>query len=831
MFKLKGKMMWLFALFSVSLLAIGFYFYDSLNALGNKVENTLTPNKRSDHLKKIMVDLNKLNNLYLVDSERFNSMKSDSLILSIEMNVDSVKSNFNQDRILENRNLDTIPSLLRQIRDDYFELENRREQSQEVFVEDLKLLVNKELSKIEAKPSDSVTIIKQINSEIYEKIEENAQEEDERSFFQRLFGASKPEPDTTETRVSSTRDTLIKQSIDTLFTKSDTPTEKASIFPAIQDYQQKRINVLNALKSQEQEIFRKNIEVNNYVENTLNEILFEEYEYYNKSIKGLKEDYITYFFELGVIIAVLILVSLISLFIILNDINKNIYYQQKLKASEAKAKRNALEKQKFLSTMSHELRTPLTSIIGYSDLLDDKDENVKSIKVASNYLYQMTNEILDMAKIQAGIIEIHNVPCNLSKVFRDIEQGFKELVKNQKLDPIFKIPVVDLYVKTDAQRLQQILYNLMHNALKYTEEGYIKLNVNTEVINDKIDVTIEVEDSGIGMTDEEIKSVFKDYQQAGTHKNKMKGTGLGLGIVKKLVKEMGGKLSVESEPNQGSIFKINFEFDLAQKEAIAPEIKKFDFPVNALKDKRIFILDDDVLISRLYVKLFEPYGPQLKVFNDANKGLEHLMDNHAYDLYILDFKMPFMTGYELIMKLRENGIYLKNTIVSTANVMLNEEEKQKLKIFDEQAFKPIKRDIILEKAAKLLNIQGQFNSKSVSEQQNSESFNFKDLRVYAGDDEDILNDLVQTLVSENDKELSNFKIALIGKNTNSLAEIIHKLSSRFAQVNAKPIHDPKALELSLRDDSLEMDVSALEDLYLFWKKVNEEMKTYLEKVS
>lgn len=830
MFKLKGKMMWLFALFSVGLLAIGFYFYDSLNALGNKVENTLTPNKRSDHLKKIMVDLNKLNNLYLVDSERFNSMKSDSLIRSIEMNVDSVKSNFNQDRILENRNLDTIPSLLRQIRDDYFELENRREQSQEVFVEDLKLLVNKELSKIEAKPSDSVTIIKQINSEIYEKIEENAQQEDERSFFQRLFGASKPEPDTTETRVSS-RDTLIKQSIDTLFTKRDTPTEKTSILPAIQDYQQKRINVLNALKSQEQEIFRKNIEVNNYVENTLNEILFEEYEYYNKSIKGLKEDSITYFFELGVIIAVLILVSLISLFIILNDINKNIYYQQKLKASEAKAKRNALEKQKFLSTMSHELRTPLTSIIGYSDLLDDKDENVKSIKVASNYLYQMTNEILDMAKIQAGIIEIHNVPCNLSKVFRDIEQGFKELVKNQKLDPIFKIPVVDLYVKTDAQRLQQILYNLMHNALKYTEEGYIKLNVNTEVINDKIDVTIEVEDSGIGMTDEEIKSVFEDYQQAGTHKNKMKGTGLGLGIVKKLVKEMGGKLSVESEPNQGSIFKINFEFDLAQKEAIAPEIKKFDFPVNALKDKRIFILDDDVLISRLYVKLFEPYGPQLEVFNDANKGLEHLMGNHAYDLYILDFKMPFMTGYELIMKLRENGIYLKNTIVSTANVMLNEEEKQKLKIFDEQAFKPIKRDIILEKAVKLLNIQGQFNSKSVSEQQNSESFNFKDLRVYAGDDEDILNDLVQTLVSENDKELSNFKIALIGKNTNSLAEIIHKLSSRFAQVNAKPIHDPKTLELSLRDDSLEMDLSALEDLYLFWKKVNEEMKTYLEKVS
>jgi signal transduction histidine kinase/CheY-like chemotaxis protein/HPt (histidine-containing phosphotransfer) domain-containing protein len=827
MFKLKGKMMWLFALFSIGLLAIGFYFYDSLNALGDKVENTLTPNKRSDHLKKIMVDLNKLNNLYLVDSERFNSMRSDSLIGAIEKNVDSVKTNFNQDRILENRNLDTIPSLLRQIRDDYFQLENKREQSQELFVEDLKLLVNEELSKIEAKPSDSVTIIKQINSEIYEKIEQNPQIEDERSFFQKLFGSPKVEIDTANSTISS-RDTLVNQSIDTLFSRSEVNESNIDISPAIKDYQTKRARILNSLKNQEQEIFRKNIEVNNYVENTLNEILFEEYEYYKNSVRELKDDSITYFYELGVIIAVLILISLITLFIILNDINKNIYYQQRLKASEEQAKRTAIEKQKFLSTMSHELRTPLTSIIGYTDLLDDRDENVKSIKAASNYLYQMTNEILDMAKIQAGIIEIHKVPCNLSQVFRDIKQGFEKLIENQNLDTIFKIPSEDLYVKTDAHRIQQILYNLMHNALKYTEEGYIKLDVNSEVINDYLDVSIVVEDSGIGMSAEEMKSVFKDYQQAGTHKNKMKGTGLGLGIVKKLVKELGGKLSVESEPNKGSTFKIHFQFEIVQKEETKPELKKFDFSDKALEDKKIFILDDDKLISRLYSKLFEPYRPQLKVFNDANKGFEHLLKHHDYDLYLIDFKMPFMTGYEVIMKLRENDIYLQNTMVSTANVMLNDEEKQKLKIFDEQVFKPVKRDLILEKAAKLLNVKGRFNSESVPEENfNNELFNFKDLMIYAGDDEEILKDLVQTLIDENDKELSNFKIAMLGENKNSLAEIIHKLSSRFAQVNVKPIHDPKALELSLRDNASETDKEPIEELYRFWCKVNNAMRDYL----
>ena len=216
MFKLKGKMLWLFALFASGLLAISFYFYDSLNALGNKVEDTLSPNKRSDNLKKIMVDLNKLNNLYLVDSDRFNSIKSDSLIANIEKNIDSVKDKINQERSLKDRNLDTIPKLLRQIRDDYFELQNKKEQTQEAFINELRGLVDDELSKIEAKPLDSITIIKQINSEIYEKIELSQQGEDERGFFQRLFGSSRPENDTAIARTSF-RDTLVRQSIDTVF--------------------------------------------------------------------------------------------------------------------------------------------------------------------------------------------------------------------------------------------------------------------------------------------------------------------------------------------------------------------------------------------------------------------------------------------------------------------------------------------------------------------------------------------------------------------------------------------------------------------------------------
>jgi CheY-like chemotaxis protein len=371
----------------------------------------------------------------------------------------------------------------------------------------------------------------------------------------------------------------------------------------------------------------------------------------------------------------------------------------------------------------------------------------------------------------------------------------------------------------------------MHNALKYTEDGFIKLEVRSEEKNDKLAVYIEVEDSGIGMTEQELKTVFQDYQQAGTHKNKMKGTGLGLGIVQKLVKEMGGKLDVESELYKGTSFKLNFEFEKVEDSTIEKKRKEFNLSDNALKGKHIFILDDDKLIARLYEKLFQPYHPKLSVFTDAKLGFEHLLDHHDYDLYLIDFKMPFMTGYEVLENLKKEGIVLKNTLVSTANVMLDETEKGMLDSFDAQVFKPVKREVILEKVAKLLHLEGteELYSTNLEINEEGQPFNFKDLMVYANDDEDLLKDLVETLVEENDKELSNFSLALSAKDYGALAEIIHKLSSRFAQVNVKSVQNLKTLELNLRENTGKADQKTLVNLHQYWKNINERMREFIDK--
>ena len=827
MFQLKGKMLWFFTLFAIGLLGLGFYFYTSLNSLGNKVETSLNPNKGSDHLKKIMIDLNKLNNLYLVDSRDLSTSQTDSLIFAIEKNIDSVKSDYGDKRILDSRNLDTIPVLLRNVRDEYQNLAYRKVQSQDAFLQNLEDLIQFELSKIEQTPADSVTVVKQITSEVYEKTlqkEDSLQEEDDRGFFQRLFGSSKPKQDS----VKTIRDTLVEQSIDTLYSpKRDSL--NIAIFPLVQEYQQKRIRLSNYLQQQEQNIFKKNIEVNNYVESTLNEIIFEEYNNYENSIRNLRNDSMSYLIELGAIIALLILISLITVFIIFKDINKSIYFQKKLKKSEEKAKREAIEKQKFLSTMSHELRTPLTSIIGYTDLMNQNDDNVKSLKSATNYLYQMTNEILDMAKIKAGIIEIEHTPNNISEVFESIRHSFEPLIKNKNLQANFDIPQQPIYVKADAHRLQHVLYNLLHNALKYTDSGAINLFAQVTEDHSFQNVSIKIEDTGIGMTSSEMTSVFEDYKQAGTHQNKLKGTGLGLGIVQNLVQKMGGKLDLSSESNRGTTFKLNFKFEKANSSEIAKEIISFDLPKNALKNQHIFILDDDELITKLYIKLLKVYAPKITVFTDAKLAFQHLKQKHDYNLYIIDFKMPYMSGFEILQQLKETDIHLQNTLVVTANVMLNSKDEKELSAFDDQVFKPLKKEKIITKIAKILNLNLIQTKTAESVEKSNSRWNLKALKVYAGDDNHELFKLLKTLVEENDKELNKFQNALQSQNYSQLSEVIHKLSSRFGQVDVQPIFNLKNMETDLRLQASNVLESRLEQLLNFWKEINEEMRGFIAK--
>ncbi len=439
----------------------------------------------------------------------------------------------------------------------------------------------------------------------------------------------------------------------------------------------------------------------------------------------------------------------------------------------------------------------------------------------------MTNEILDMAKIKAGIIEIKNEAFILNEVFEMIESNFKPLIENQNLEAVFNHPQAPVYVIADQYRIQQIVYNLVHNALKYTENGYIKVDYTaTPKDNEEVLISIIIEDSGIGMTHEEQKTIFKDYQQAGTHKNKMKGTGLGMGIVKNLVSKLGGKLSLKSEVNQGTKFTINFRFKQASKEEIKKEeVNEIELSKDALKHHKIFVVDDDLLITKLYQGIFKQFGAIIEVSNFPKQAFTHLKENQDYDMVIFDMKMPEMTGSELLEKLEQHNARPKNTVICTANVLLSDKDKDDFKKFDYRLFKPLKKKDIIKLITQVFKIES--NSSLVNQEERASaavnqsdfSYSLEDLKAYTGDDEEALLEMLNFLLDENAKELKLLKNAIEDKNLEETANRIHKLSSRFAQLQIEAPYDPKQTELDLRDSKAET-LNQATKIYTFWEYCN-----------
>ncbi|MBC9794659.1 hybrid sensor histidine kinase/response regulator [Sinomicrobium weinanense] len=839
MFRLKGKALWLFAIIVVGFASVGVYFYISLQSLNKQVEASVYPQRRSDYLKKTALDVNRLNNLYLVDSIKFSPEKVDSIIDAIELNLDSIKTDSYDSDILDGKKLDTIPKLLRSVQKEYLELERIKQESASKFINDLESLLRKELAELKLNSKDSVAIIRQITSKIYDRaIDENdnftdadIRSERGKGFLRRLFGSDnkdgknekRDDPPAREIP-KSRQDTLVSTSVDTLLTAPVfQDSSEIKIISVFERVQKRQISIQEQLNDREKQIFQKNLQVSNYIENILKELLFEEVKAFNRSIDDFSEKSKTHLWKSGIIILVFLLIGLISTFVTIKDINNSIYYQKKLEASEKRALREAEEKQKFLSTMSHELRTPLTSIIGYVDMLNQNDENVKAIKTASNYLYQMTNEILDMAKIKAGIIDIKNEAFNLNEVFEMIRDNFEPLIKNQGLKPVFKFPGTPVYVFSDQYRILQIVYNLVHNALKYTEKGSIEVRCEHQVIeNGFTELNIVIEDSGIGMDEEEQTTIFKDYQQAGTHKNKMKGTGLGMGIVKKLVKEMGGQLKLKSELSRGTRFDILFTFKSAKASDVQLPEKIRELPADVLQGKRIFAVDDDPLITRLYENIFTGFGAEITTVNQAKKAKDHLLQN-SYDLVIFDMKMPQMTGSEVMDALIEAGVKLQRSVICTANVLLSEEDKKNFDKFDHQLFKPLKKQDIIRLILKAFDIQDSHSSEEDSAKAPETGpgclYSLEDLRAYTGDDEEALLEMLHLLLSENKKELEKLEQTIEASDLEECANIIHKLSSRFAQLNIEPPVDPKQTELDLRDQK-DQSIQQVRTLFEFWNKCN-----------
>jgi PAS domain S-box-containing protein len=380
------------------------------------------------------------------------------------------------------------------------------------------------------------------------------------------------------------------------------------------------------------------------------------------------------------------------------------------KAEEATriAKDAVKAKQQFLSNMSHEIRTPMNAIIGFTkvilktDLTAKQKEYLTAIKMSGDALIVLINDILDLAKVDAGKMIFEKTPFKLSASISAMLHLFESKIeeKNLLLIKEYDENIPDVLVG-DPVRLHQIILNLVSNAVKFTNKGFIKVSIKMVKEDDKkVTILFAVTDTGIGIINSKKDKIFENFQQATSGTSRLYGgTGLGLAIVKQLVENQGGKIELTSEIDKGSIF--SFTLDFFKTNAKADELQDIVDIDTEVKDIKVLVVEDIALNQLLMRTLLDDFGFQCDIAANGKLAIERL-ENKEYDIILMDLQMPEMNGFEATDYIRKK-MNLKIPIMAlTADVTTVDLAKCNAVGMNDYVAKPIDEKILYNKIISLI---------------------------------------------------------------------------------------------------------------------------------
>jgi len=485
-----------------------------------------------------------------------------------------------------------------------------------------------------------------------------------------------------------------------------------------------------------------------------------------------------------------ILVVIFSM-VILNDFWKSQQYREKLEKSNAYTNSLLKSREQLINMVSHDLRSPLSTISGYSELLQKTAQNTKEgnyldhIKNASSYMSQLVDDLLEFSKLEDGHITIESIPFNLRTLLDETSSNIKAIYDDKPIELYIKhAPQLDRTIVSDPFRIKQVLYNLIGNAYKFTEDGSITISTHLHSKNNVHTVSISISDTGIGISREKQEDIFNAFTQVNqTKASKHSGFGLGLAISKKLMHILKGTLSLESTPGRGSKFIISFPVKLS--DAVL-ETTPTIVETSHLKLKAV-IVDDDASLRQLLTDVLGQHHITTYTFEDAKAALA-AMETLTFDVVITDIQLPKMNGFHFMETFKKQPFYKQQPIIAMTGRTDIATENYMESGFSKVVFKPFASHIWFDMLRELF--PERITKPQERKKKTSYSCDYFDTNSIAGFlnyDEEALKSLLEIFLKDTKKHMSELKVAQAQNDLQTITDLSHRMLTMFKQLGAHTI--------------------------------------------